>query len=372
MSKYSNNPPNGSDTTTKSTISNSDTNNHSGNNTIIQPSPNHRNNTTSSALIHSTTTTTNPNQQIYTHQENINNEQQQNYIQEPPSITLRNSTTTPTSINDSNNEINNINNIEPIPLNVNNTTANQSESYIMNRDKRDTAPIIRNSNVNTTRNLLTPNPNAPTYLQLPLVFPSIEHQHDQTTFPTPLNSEHIPYNRPQTDFQMELDNLENKTLLEQNMKDNIAYGDSIHTKQPNTIRLYFQNIRGAKNNNKWDDWTKSAQYLNKNEIDIISYTETNIKWTDALKVEARNHLKLKTKSYYNHSIISTSNSNDPYGSYFQPGGTCTIVTNNLTGRVIKDISDPSGLGRWSGFKIKRDKTHHLNIITAYCANTDSK
>lgn len=210
-----------------------------------------------------------------------------------------------------------------------------------------------NSNITDPRTTLTQNFPAPIYLQLPIVFPRLATPIDTKITSPSENNASIPFNCPETDFSTEESNFVNESNLERNKKDNIACGDAINKKQPNTIRLYFQNIRGAKNNNSWDDWIQSANYLQQHEVDIISYTETNIKWTDANKIEARNNIKnIKPLKYYKHSIISTSNSDDPYGSYFQPGGTCTIATNNFTGRVVKDIGDTSGLGRWSGLRLK--------------------
>lgn len=115
-------------------------------------------------------------------------------------------------------------------------------------------------------------------------------------------------------------------------------------------------------------WISSNDFHHKNNVDIVSYTETNINWNAEHTIAAKTNMK----PYFNHSIIATSNSNDHTESYHQQGVTCTIVTNNLTGRVVKDISDDSGLGRWSGQRLKRDNKNHVSIITAYCPHTDSK
>jgi hypothetical protein len=50
-------------------------------------------------------------------------------------------------------------------------------------------------------------------------------------------------------------------------------------KPPQTLRIYCQNIRGAKHrNDPWDDWTQGHNTLSEWAIDIATLTETNTKW----------------------------------------------------------------------------------------------
>lgn len=151
-----------------------------------------------------------------------------------------------------------------------------------------------------------------------------------------------------------------------NLKENIPLGDTITTKQPNAIRFYFQNIRGAKKKNTWHDWENSVNYLHDHEVDIMGYAETNLAWNDLHQRTAIH----RTMHKYTKCKLSTSNSIDlPLYSY-QPGGTSTIITNTFVGHVTTPITDTTGLGRWSGFRLRKKNKKHLSIITAYCPHKD--
>jgi hypothetical protein len=71
---------------------------------------------------------------------------------------------------------------------------------------------------------------------------------------------------------------------------NLPYGDEIEytKKPPNTLRIYYQNIRGAKisqhtRNDKtkdpWDSWEKGYAILKDWDVDVAALVETNTSWT---------------------------------------------------------------------------------------------
>lgn len=155
---------------------------------------------------------------------------------------------------------------------------------------------------------------------------------------------------------------------ETNSRDNVAYGDSINIKNDGILRIYYQNIHGIKKSNTWHDFQYSIPILHKWNVDIMAYSETNIQWREDDKISIKNLIK---PSYQN-CLISTSNSSAPSQSYYQQGGTCTITTNSFTGRVCENLSDTTGLGRWSGQRLRCGNSKHLSIITAYCPIIDTK
>jgi hypothetical protein len=102
--------------------------------------------------------------------------------------------------------------------------------------------------------------------------------------------------------------------------------------------------------------------LNTYSVDAIGISETSINWNEKNTCEARNIMQKYNKS----TLINTSSSIEASKSAYQPGGTATLLTRNLTGRSTGTIKDESGLGRWSGFKIKINfDNQYLNIITVY-------
>ena len=191
-----------------------------------------------------------------------------------------------------------------------------------------------------------------------------------TTQYTQLPMELEQYNYTDNDFHESITTTNNKQTanMTNNYRENIEFGDTMRVKEANTTRIYFQNIRGCKKNNSWKDWQHATQYLYDNQVDIIGYAETNIYWDEHNKLAAR---KLKI-SKYKKCIMSTSRSSDCTNSYHQQGGTATIITQNYTERITSDLSDKSGLGRWSGVRMRRKNGKHLSIITAYCPHIDTK
>ena len=69
-------------------------------------------------------------------------------------------------------------------------------------------------------------------------------------------------------------------ILPQNADNNTTYGDNIEstTKHHTTLRLYHQNIRGAKQYFSWDSWTQGHHQLQQWKVDIATHVETNTYW----------------------------------------------------------------------------------------------
>jgi hypothetical protein len=105
--------------------------------------------------------------------------------------------------------------------------------------------------------------------------------------------------------------------------------------------------------NSWNSLDNACEHLNTLKIDIIGITEPNINWNEKI----RSDTKQKFQKHYQTALISTSSSTDPTKSYYQPGGTATIITNKYTGRAVRPIIDLTGMGRWSGYQLKRIPTN---------------
>lgn len=212
-------------------------------------------------------------------------------------------------------------------------------------------------------NLLSANAEAIAATEIPVIpNPPSATQYIQTQLP-------MFYQEESTTIDPESESAHITTINRaRNLKENIPFGDNMQIKDKQTTRFYFQNIRGARKLGTWNDWNVSMEYLNRHEVDIIGFAETNINWQE-------NHLnsaQYNTLCHYNKSNISTSSSLDIPASYHQPGGTSTIITNNHVGRIVSSISDDTGLGRWSGFKLRKKDNKHVYIITAYCPHIDYK
>ena len=81
--------------------------------------------------------------------------------------------------------------------------------------------------------------------------------------------------------------------------------------------------------------------------DISGLAESNTNWNNN-KVK-RTINKIASDSYQNVSSSLSPNRFQPNNtSPFLPGGTIQTCVNHWTGRILKVISDPRKLGRWSG------------------------
>ncbi len=154
-----------------------------------------------------------------------------------------------------------------------------------------------------------------------------------------------------------------QTILSQPYDPNIPYGDDIEytPKHTKAFRLYYQNIRGAKTNNSWGDWEKGYEKLSEWDVDAATLVETNTAWT----YQNIRQAAIKAKKHFDQLHINTSGSNELTTSDFQPGGTASSIHNRWTVRVIEKLTDSSGLGRWSGYRLVGTGKHNIIILTAY-------
>jgi hypothetical protein len=146
-----------------------------------------------------------------------------------------------------------------------------------------------------------------------------------------------------------------------NINSNLPMGSLITTKPVDSIRLYFNNINGAR---PYHDWTrrKAANHqLAELHVDIFGAADTNLDWSFQSCQIARTTCQL----FFKNAVISTSSSSDHGKSDFQPGGTITAITGKWTGRCSHSIADKSGMGRWSGYMLQKANQKYVHIMTAY-------
>jgi hypothetical protein len=160
--------------------------------------------------------------------------------------------------------------------------------------------------------------------------------------------------------------LEKEILITQEtsftIKSNLAYGHSIGlTPKSDTLRIYHQNIRGAKTYQNWNRWKEGIQQLNTWGVGIATLVETNTQWTQTNK----NIAQAMAQSINNQTKLSYSGSNEASDTDFQPGGTASVALGKWTGRITKRIVDSSGLERWSGFHLQGKGQKSLIVLSAY-------
>jgi hypothetical protein len=98
------------------------------------------------------------------------------------------------------------------------------------------------------------------------------------------------------------------------VRDNKHYGDDITHKDPNTLRIYFQNVAGVSPADDWSNHIDNFVQMKKKQIDIFGFAKTNVSWTPTAQNESRRHGKGIFKYYKQ----VTASSDDPTVGYRQP------------------------------------------------------
>jgi len=128
-----------------------------------------------------------------------------------------------------------------------------------------------------------------------------------------------------------------------------------------TLQILLQNPNGIRPSHTDLDFQNGLSKFNSFGVGVLSISETNL-----------NRTKAATKTTYHwfhqtwqFSSLSSSQINENFSSYNQPGGTLTAVVDQWTSRVHSKGQDHSGLGRWSYITLQGKQDFKLTIITAY-------
>ena len=146
------------------------------------------------------------------------------------------------------------------------------------------------------------------------------------------------------------------------------YGDPIIQKHPESIRLFFQNSKGLTYTNTGEDYGYYMSCLVAYQVNIFGIAETNTCWSHHhLMAEFKHHAR---KHFRQNCIAfgSPSRTVDPCTERetFQSGGSVTVASGRTSSCSEGDtLSDPTGLGRWSGLTFEGKGDTKVSIITAY-------
>ena len=156
-----------------------------------------------------------------------------------------------------------------------------------------------------------------------------------------------------------------------------AYGTSIYKKKSNSaLRIFFQNIKGLSHCTNGEDYRYVMQQLAELQVDISGMAETNTAWQHSfLRHEFKSAIRASgiDTSKVNFGSPTRAVDNIPPNETFQAGGSITSTLGPWTTAVFgPEISDPTGLGRWSGLHIRGRHNNTLSLITGYRSCSGSK
>ena len=91
------------------------------------------------------------------------------------------------------------------------------------------------------------------------------------------------------------------------------------------------------------------------------FPETNVMWN---RYDVQTFARQYRHNTFDFSHQNTSNSIHTYNSAYQPGGTCSILTNNLVRRFHSSDTDQT-FGQWTIMTINIKQNRKLSIICCY-------
>jgi len=149
-----------------------------------------------------------------------------------------------------------------------------------------------------------------------------------------------------------------------------AIGHSLHHKSPQSTRIILQNPNGFSRENDLFSFQLALENLKSASADILLFPETNLHWSNYDILKAANRHRRNTFQF---SKQINSHSQLHYDTPYQPGGTTSIITDNLLGRYHSSSSDMT-FGRWSVTHLNLPRNQTLTIICCYqvCDQTISQ
>jgi hypothetical protein len=156
-----------------------------------------------------------------------------------------------------------------------------------------------------------------------------------------------------------------------NTVENIPHGDSsLEPKAPNLSQFVLNNVHGISAQHNYAKAKELGEGMLQHQADFGAFTETQRNFS--IK-ELRNRIHGKFRPYFKQSRMVTSSA-EPIPKLrdqeYLPGGSCTIVGDDLVGRICATKTDDK-LGRWSCVTLKGKHNRHLTVINAYQVCKDS-
>lgn len=176
--------------------------------------------------------------------------------------------------------------------------------------------------------------------------------------PNTLNSERTTPNR-----NTNIDNNSNQSTIEVSN----WIGDTFsEDKQPQTLRIAFQNLNGLGSQHYTQNLALLANEQADLAIDILGMTEhcINIHHQDTLK----NIHQTIRQTITEKSTIQIDASKSPTTQRYLPGGTATLLLGPIVGRIEPNGRGGDSMGRWSYIHLRRKHMKPITIITVYQVN----
>ena len=142
--------------------------------------------------------------------------------------------------------------------------------------------------------------------------------------------------------------------------ENDPWGDRLSSKDPDHIRILFQNIYGLQYDKFGGKLNTVCATVRTTDIDIIGLSEHN---TDTAQYYVRQTFRDTIQKHFESSRMYFSTSPIKFKSTFKPGGTAIIAQGSITGKIMNHHNDH--LGRWTHITLQGKRSQHITVIVCY-------
>ena len=149
-----------------------------------------------------------------------------------------------------------------------------------------------------------------------------------------------------------------------------SWGDKMKKKKDKTVRICMVNVNGIGSHARSAKSEDLRRFIVEQRVDVMGICELGVNWG---RVHAAHTFWDRTKRWVDTRRVSVAyNSRDILSRRAQPGGTATLVVDDVAHRYKGSGFDTTGLGRWSWIVITGKQQCVTRIVTAYCPVKSTK
>ena len=148
------------------------------------------------------------------------------------------------------------------------------------------------------------------------------------------------------------------------------WGDRMKKKEKKTIRICMVNVNGIGRHARSEKSEDIRRFIEEEKVDVMGLCEMGVNWG---QVHSAHTFWDRTRRWVNMRRVAVAyNRKDKLAGQTQPGGTATLVVDDIAHRYKEAGFDETGLGRWSWIVITGKQQCVTRFITAYCPVKSTK
>ena len=148
------------------------------------------------------------------------------------------------------------------------------------------------------------------------------------------------------------------------------WGHKLRKKKKKIVRIAFVNVNGIGMSARDVKSEEVRKFIQNKTVDVMGIAETNVHWG---MVHANHSLWDRTKRWSSNRKLGVAyNVQQRIPTVHQPGGTATIVVEDMAHRFHSSGQDSKKLGRWSWVRVTGTQDCATRFVTVYCPKCSGK